>query len=773
MPAESFGSFAKSKVLTLQAAAGAVTGAIIGVRIVDPEVVDILNAQGEGRALAFTADDSATQIPHHLIRADWPATVSGAWSWYSRREAVYENGYTYWFPINEHGEVLACWYKHADGTTGSVVLETLSGGVGSGIDDHNNGACLVLASGKLVVFYATHGGTIIKSRKQTTAGDPTAWDAAVSLGTFTSVSYVNPLQLAEVAGADGGLIVVGFRDEDANYERRYVTSDDACGSYSAAVSIIKSVANSQRALSIARPYMHWVTDGRRIYFAASDGNPPEVTDPGTSAYVNSIWAGYFDVVANTAHKSDGTLVAGGSFTAPPVGGFDTASFTLVLDGYTRQRPYWNWDIHLDASDRPVIACVKYNGDVGTPYTAGNYTISRWTGSAWVTAEIDTSDLFGAEGSPIADTATQPYYFGGIVLDPEDPTGTAYVSNADPAGGAAAWSIWKIQSSDGGDTWSVAMKMNTTRGGERRCVRPVVPINASSELQVLWMEGHYLDFQQAWTGSGTSYVSKRFATGIQTYPRVNDGYVAFLKLDVDTSTTDVHVYWDNSGASEQADPATVFAGWLDYPRDIHCNKWNTGRTADMASDSLFSVVWIGKWDRAAYDAVQHTQYSNWVDGTTAGIMLREQSAGGGNQACLWTTTSGQFGSVAWSANPAVQTWNVIVARWQKSVSSGQMRPTLNNVALTNVTGSAADMPAVASTNNLWLGWTPHTNGDLSFHGYHGFAGIAAADLSAAWITEFTLSNPFDETWDYGTFGSTTGFASGGRSAKLAIGIGVSV
>jgi hypothetical protein len=755
-----FATWRKGMVLTLPAADGAITDAILGVRIDDPAIVEVLNAHGEGQSAAFTLDDSSTQIPHHTMRADWPATISGAWTWYSRQEAVYENGYTYWFPVNEFGEVLACWYKHADGTTGSVVLETLSTGVGAGIDDHNNGAAIVLASGKLLVFYSDHGGAILKCRKQTTAGDPTTWDAAVSLGGSASTSYSNPVQLSGVTGTDGGAIYLFYRDESANYERRYKVSTDAGATWSAAVSIFRSPDNANRESSIQRPYMHVIGDstGTKIHFLLSDGNPPEVTDPITGAFVNSIWHGYADVSANTVHQSDGTVLAGGSFTAPPAGGFDTADLTLVLDGYTAQRPFWNWALALDSSDRPVIFAVKYTGLVGTPYTSGDYTVSRWTGSAWSTAVIDTSALFGAEGSPIADTATQPYYFGGIAPDHADPLGTCYVSNADPEGGSSSWSIWKLTSTDSGATWAIAQKMNTSRGGERRCIRPVVPINATSELQVLWMEGHYLDFQQAWTGSGTSYVSKRFATGIQTYPRVNDGYVFFLKLNRTAATQEVHFYWDDPAADEQADAATVFSGWLDYPRDIHVNKWNTGRTVDMANDTLFTVLWIGYWDRAAYNSVQHTCYSNWVSGTTASIMLREQSAAGGNQACLWNTTSGTFGSVAWSSNPAVQTWNVLAARWQNSVSSGQMRPHLNGTALTNISGSAAAMPATASTNPLWVGWTPHTNGDLSFHGQIGFAAIIPEDKSADWIEEFSESNPFNPSWSYGSFSAETDFAT---------------
>ncbi len=57
----------------------------------------------------------------------------------------------------------------------------------------------------------------------------------------------------------------------------------------------------------------------------------------------------------------------------------------------------------------------------------------------------------------------------------------------------------------------------------------------------------------------------------------------------------------------------------------------------------------------------------------------------------------------------------------------------------------------SPTTLRLGHSPHQTVDNWWRGEIGFVGITRTPLSAAWIREFTLSNPFDPGWKYARFG----------------------
>lgn len=755
MAIQKYQTFRKGRTYTLPAADSSISGGIIGIKISDAATTKILNEQSQGNAVVFTASDNNTRLPHQIIREDWPATLDGAWSWYSRPESVSHLGYTYWFPINQFGEFKICWLKHSDRTTGEILIETLSGGTGSGVDDHNNGAAIILQSGKLLVFYAEHNGNVLKCVKQSFAGNPNLWDSPLSIESTNQTSYVIPIQLSATSGSDGGDIYIFYRDTTSSYQRRYKKSTDGGVTWGSAVSLFQSPNNATRTSSISRPYLHATANraGNKIWFLLSDGNPPEVTHTVNGSFINSLYVCYFDNTTGKLHQPDGTQIGTDTFAAPPASGFDTWDITKVYDG-TGGIPYWNWDIQMDLNDQPCIGGIRFFGDTNR-YSDANYIFARWNGSTWIKSELSGPNI-GLSGSstPIGVGGPEPWYHGGIALDPDNPSDRLFISWPNINNATGSWNIHEVKSTDNGATWKTNRILNTTRGNERKCIRPIIPRHYSEkDMLCLWMEGHYRNFQLTFTGSGSSFQSDRFATGIQTFPRVHDGYVAFVKLDLTNSPQTIHMYWDRAlNQSDESNEPLVYSGWLEYPRDIHWHVWDTGRTIDMTSDTEFTVISISKWARNSYNSSQHTYISNWVSGSTASILMREQSSTGNNVALLWNTTSGTFGNTAWSTSPAVQIWNVAAGRWDNAVSSGQLRPMLNGSALTSINGSAAAMPATISTNNVWLGYSPHTNVNIFFNGYMPFAGIVGSDMTDDWIEEFTESNPFSESWSYAIAGN---------------------
>lgn len=763
--ASEFGSFRKAANLTLPAIGGPLSGAVAGVRIDDPAIVAVLTAQGEGRALAFTSADGQTQYPHHLIRADLPVTHDGAWSWFSCPESNYHNGYTYWYPVTQYGEVLVCWRRHSDGATGRELLETLTLGTGSGIDDHNNGAGLVLPDGKLLVFYSDHNGTVLKCRRQTTAGDPSAWDAAVSINGTDNTSYVLPILLAD------GRIVLHYRNTTDGYKRYYQVSNNSGATWGPKTAIFQSPDNATRESTIDRPYMHCVAsrDGTKIWYLVSDGNPPEVTSPITGEFVNSLRVCYYDTTDGLMHQPTGAPLLGGSFASPPAGGFDTAAIEAVFyaDG-TASNTYWNWDIQITEDDQPCITGLHY---IGFPnaWSQANVVFARFDGAAWIKREL--TDVLDGFSEPIANTAVQPFYHGGARLCPNNPDAVMYISWPSADGGPLAQDIWRVESVDRGSTWHATRRLNTLRGGERRCIRPVVPTNHQPELEVLWMEGWYKAFQMEAPANGADgYDHNGYATGIQSYPRVTDAYVAWVRVDMSASPTVIAMHWDHAGAVEQADKAATFATFLYVSDDCHVNRWPCG-TVNMASLPAFSVGFVGRWGRAAFDSRQHYLLSNWDSaGNRAHIMMREQAAGDANLAMLYYT-SNSFGNIAWSDSFEEQEWFTAIATRNKAVASGALQPYLDGVALTSVTpASAADMPATPSSSQLWIGCTAHSPTlDQYFNGEVGLVFVAPSQLSAAWVDVFSDSNPFNPSWSYGSFGGTETFGGVVQAAGLGIGL----
>src|SRR5690606_2002103 len=103
-------------------------------------------------------------------------SLSGIWTWFNDPRAVYDsvNDVLYYAAVNNAGTVRINAWDFTNLHFRSAPISTTS----LGVDDHNNPALLLLASGKILAAYSEHNGDSY-SRRATTAGEIDAWETEV------------------------------------------------------------------------------------------------------------------------------------------------------------------------------------------------------------------------------------------------------------------------------------------------------------------------------------------------------------------------------------------------------------------------------------------------------------------------------------------------------------------------------------------------------------------------------------------------------------------
>ncbi|CAN5307377.1 hypothetical protein BH10PSE11_BH10PSE11_06160 [soil metagenome] len=237
---------------------------------------------------------------------------------------------------------------------------------------------------------------------------------------------------------------------------------------SKANAIWSSWSAAQKLLIGNRPYIRIGQNGtNRVDLICTDGHPGETT--------TSVWHFYYS--AGTFHKSDGTALG-----APP---FDVADLTKVYHGSVVTS--WVWDVRHDAQGRPVAVYATFPN---AP-TDHRYCYARWNGAAWVNGEICAA---GGTLYPIGDEA-QPYYSGGICLDPDD-VSVVYCSietgTDGPHRNGGTFQIWRGATREGGETWDMSQLLKV----DDDCFRPFKPPGSN---KILFVQGLYTSY--------TSYETK--------------------------------------------------------------------------------------------------------------------------------------------------------------------------------------------------------------------------------------------------------------------------
>lgn len=359
------------------------------------------------------------------------------------------------------------------GDIGVASLDTDTGGVQRSIlhpalqaDDHDVPGIAILADGTLAAFYSKHSvnGGVTYMRKSSNPEDITVWDAEVQIdknlaGGTAGVSYPKPAIV-------GTRTYLFFRD--STLSQSFIYSDDDQVTWTEAKRLFSSPDG--------RPYVNFnVAPSGRIDFIATNAHPTEFA-------ATSLYHWYFE--GGSFYKTDGTLIAA---LADINAGFGlrAADVTLVYDGTLTGA--WGWDVTLDAVGNPVAALATFADDLDHIYR-----YARWTGTAWVTAEIT------AAGPTMDASGEQPHYSGGLSILSSN-VNVVYLSRRV----GSEWEIERWMTADSGVTWT--LNSSITAGSTERQVRPTTPDgHFATAPEVVWMSGRY-----------TSYLN--FDTDLLMYP----------------------------------------------------------------------------------------------------------------------------------------------------------------------------------------------------------------------------------------------------------------
>lgn len=188
----------------------------------------------------------------------------------------------------------------------------------------------------------------------------------------------------------------------------------------------------------------------------------------------AIW-NYYDETQMSSFATDGSI----GNTAPKTASdlpINAQNVPAVYDSdATGNYPAWVWDVELDSNGYPAIAYHEIRSQ-----TDMRYRYARWDGAQWTDVEITSAGVDPTGG-------TSGTYSGGIQIDPTD-VSVVYLSHviSDTDSDIQRWTT-----NDGGSTWQ---KTHDITSDDQENLRPIVPDNRHQNLDILWMQGTYADFQ---------------------------------------------------------------------------------------------------------------------------------------------------------------------------------------------------------------------------------------------------------------------------------------
>lgn len=386
-----------------------------------------------------------------------------------------------------------------DPASGGRVTDSLLSGQLSA-DDHNSGAVLELPSGRIVTAWAGHSEEAAVRVGWRDPGDP-GWTVpppvarpesdvnlpSTGFGGRARVTYANLVWVDGVGGAPGRLYDL-FRGRGDQPVAMVSTDEGETWTYLGQV--LSAPGN--------RPYVHYVGDGRRIWFTATDGHPEQVTGtPFVGGYIED------DVV----HRTDGTAVgAVGAGVRPedlsPIFADDERRPTPFAPedyGDTSDADAWGSDLDIGPDGAPV-ALFTVRRPIESPVAPGLFVHDLYRSrldpatGAWSTHRVGAP---GAAGSDLI--AGQPSYTGLATTDPADPDRLVLSTDVDPrtgepqvsdATGRPQHELWEGRTTDDGRTWTWA---SVTSGSAFDNLRPTIAADDGG-WALLWLRGRYDDFE---------------------------------------------------------------------------------------------------------------------------------------------------------------------------------------------------------------------------------------------------------------------------------------
>ncbi len=358
----------------------------------------------------------------------------GAWCWFSDPRAVYHKGdheRTYAGYVTSTGDITISYYDHQTGEKKEVVIYPELQR-----DDHVNPSLLFLPDGRLMAFFTRHNGGFYFTRTKSSE-DITEWEDVGYLDLGPRLCYTNPAMLS----AEDNRIYVYLRG-GYDWKPTMIYSDDLGETWSKPLTMVAH----EGAPDSNRPYTKVVSDGRsKVWFAITDGHPN--VEP-----LNSIYVFYYE--DNHLYQVDGTLL--GHIDDCPI---LQSSIMKAYDGEQNKARCWIWDLAVDDRGFPRITYASLREE-----TMHLYYYASWNGVSWQQTRITPAGQdFPREERTKEQRNREPFYSGGVVLDPEK-EGIVYYSR--PVGDR--FEIFKGELSDG--KWE---ETPITQGSEFDNVRPFV------------------------------------------------------------------------------------------------------------------------------------------------------------------------------------------------------------------------------------------------------------------------------------------------------------
>jgi len=363
--------------------------------------------------------------------------LTGGWCWFQDPRAVrfvgeYDRTYV---GYADAGKIMVAYYDHGLKKQGMplVVCRTRRD------DDHIAPSILILPDGHFLVFWSKHCLDYIHMRHSVNPEDISCWEDIQTITSDDNCCYTNPVYL------NIGRMYLIYRD-CTNWNIKWIYSDDHGHTWSKA----QVIADFHNGI-YNEAYTKVESVGNTIHLAAS------ACKHGEFATYRNIYHAYFD--GNNWKNLDGTILR---LPLTP----DSMKIAFNSGLYTS----WIWDLALDENNYPVIV---FSHKLNT--NNHEYWYTRWNGSLWEARKIVDSNHGGLYEK-------EPAYSGGVCLDHGDPS-NVYASVYKHGN----FEIKKFRMPNVGNMEDI------TKGNGKWNLRPVVPRNASAELQVFWMHGDYASY----------------------------------------------------------------------------------------------------------------------------------------------------------------------------------------------------------------------------------------------------------------------------------------
>jgi hypothetical protein len=498
----------------------------------------------------------------------------GAWCWFQDERAVFAGDRLVVSSVSHAGDIQVSSFDLATGARDHGVLRRRLER-----DDHDAASLLVRPDGRLTAFYTRHDG-FPSLYWRTQVGDQLSiWDAEQELTIDDDITYSNPFWLPS-EGRGTPRLYLWFRGLE--YNPTVALSDDLGTTWSEPQQVLRSHTYG---LAVQRPYVKYASNGTdTIHLLYTDGHPAELDKTNL----------YHLVYSNgELRRSDGSLA--GSLRGDEDPKLPPAAGTLVHDG--NESTAWVWDVALDRDARPVVVYAAYS-DVAT------YRYARWDGARWQRHTIAFA------GTPLY--REQPFYAGGIALDPDDPSIVYFSSNADPRTGSLTGGhheLYRGITRDGGASWEVT---SVTRNSTVDNIRPVVPANHPTATAVVWMQGTY----QSYYEYDTRLVALLAEAGAEVAPQIEArGPAALARFSVNVD--------------QRRDDDAVVVSLADLaPLTQYTVRLHTGRVDERAP-----MVWLRPGSEldvcTKHDVVAAHRPGNSATGADAYVDLAVTSDAAGN------------------------------------------------------------------------------------------------------------------------------------------------